>query len=78
MTKILNRIAQIFGIKSFKPVQTIDYSLLAGNKSKKTGPNLEKRKVYYAKNATLSFDGQEIKVLKTRKTKHLIQIGETK
>jgi hypothetical protein len=76
--KLLKRITQIFGIKRVKSMQVIDYSLLAGTKSKKTGPNLEKRKVYYAKNATLSFDGQEIKVLKTTKTKHLIQIGETK
>lgn len=76
--KLIRLIAQIFGIKRVKRVQTLDFSLLTGNKSKKTGKNLEKRKVYYAKNATLSFDGQEIKVLKTKKTKHLIQIGETK
>jgi hypothetical protein len=76
MLRLLKRIAQIFGIKRVKPVQTIDFSLLSGKKSKKTGKNLEKRKVYYAKNATLSFDGQEIKVLKTRKTKYLNQFED--
>lgn len=43
MLAILKRLFQKLGIKSFKPVQTLDFSLLAGTKSKKTGKNLEKK-----------------------------------
>jgi hypothetical protein len=42
MKYLLRLIAQKLGIKRVKPVQTVDYTLMAGSLSKKIHENLEK------------------------------------